>query len=312
MTIHVHAPGALTTVQDLGRPGWGSAGVAPSGAMDAFALRAANLLVGNDADAAGLEITITGPELVFMDAAVVALAGAPFDVALDGTPAPRGESIRVSSGGRLVIGRATIGARGYLAVRGGIDVPLILGSRSTHVAAGLGGKLGRALTTGDPLNVGRSQNDQPLRRLGTDALTPIAPEQIVRVVPGPQEDSFTQRGIDSFFTSPFRVSPRSDRTGVRLEGESIEHAGPADLDPEAVVTGAIQMPGDGQPIVLGPDRPATGGYVKIASVIAADLPLIAQARPGDTLRFVRATVEEARQAWRDRERAVAEGIEDIE
>jgi biotin-dependent carboxylase-like uncharacterized protein len=306
--IRVVEPGPFSTVQDLGRPGGAAAGVPPSGAFDAPALRAANRLVGNPEGAAAIETTLIGPLLGFDAEVVVAIAGAPTDAELDGEPVPHGESLVVGSGATLRLGRAREGVRSYLAVRGAIDVPPVLGGRSTLVSSALGGWLGRPLAARDYLRIGARPAEAPLRRL-TGQLR--RRDRIVRVVPGPQENAFTPAGRDAFFASDFSVSPRSDRAGVRLEGEPIELAGDADIDPEGVVTGAVQVPADGAPIVLGPDRPVTGGYVKIATVITADLPLIAQARPGDTLRFVAVDVEEAREALREQEEAFARAVEDV-
>ena len=216
----------------------------------------------------------------------------------------------VPAGGALSIGTTRSGVRCYLAVAGGIDVPVVLDSRSTFVAAGFGGLEGRALKAGDVLGIGPAKGPHRRRGLASGALPEPAPETILRVVRGPQEDAFTGEGIDAFYSSPYRLSPRSDRAGVRLEGAPIELAGAADLDPEGVVTGSVQVPADGMPIVLGPDRPATGGYVKIAAVISADLPVLAQARPGDTLRFEAVDVEDAREARRERLRALHDGIEE--
>jgi len=309
--IRVLEGGAFTTVQDLGRAGWAVAGVPPSGAMDAFALRTANRLAGNPEGAAGLEITMRGPRLAFEAGAVVAIAGAPFDGDLDGEPVPHNESFRVRAGGTLRLATARTGVRAYLAVRGGIAVPPVLGSRSTLVSAGLGGLLGRRLAERDYLRVGPQVADAPMRRLADKTGSDIR-AGVLRAVPGPHDDAFTARGRDAFFSQTFGVSTRSDRAGVRLEGEPIEHADGADLDPEGVVTGAVQVPGDGSPIVLGPDRPVTGGYVTIGAVITADLSLIAQARPGETLRFERVDVSDARAAWREREAAFARAIEDVQ
>jgi antagonist of KipI len=305
--IGVIEPGAFTTVQDLGRPGSAAAGVPPSGAFDALSLRVANELAGNPEGAAALEITMAGPLLAFETDAVVAIAGALIEHELDGKPMPPAAASLIRGGSRLRLGRTSGGLRSYLAVRGGFSVPKVLGSSSTLVSAGFGGLLGRPLAGSDHLDVGASAHG-PLRRL---TRLPVDHDGVVRAVPGPQDDAFTPRGRDAFFSQPFAVSPRSDRAGVRLAGEPIELAGPADLDPEGLVTGAVQVPADGMPIVLGPDRPVTGGYVKIATVITADLPKIAQARPGDTLRFVEVEVEQARAAWREQQDALGGAIEDI-
>lgn len=311
MSARVVRPGAFTTVQDAGRAGWGASGVPPSGAMDELSFRAANLLAGNDEDAAALEITVAGPELVFSGERVAALAGARVEARIGGEPVPAASSFLIPAGAALSIDNTRAGVRCYLAVAGGVDVPAVLGSRSTLVAAGLGGLDGHALTSGDVLRFGPPTRSQHKRALAPDALPVLAREAILRVVRGPQDDAFTESGLDAFFSSPYRVSPRSDRAGVRLEGSRLALAGAADLDPEGVVTGAVQVPADGLPIVLGPDRPVTGGYVKVATVISADLPLLAQARPGDTLRFAAVEVEDAREAWRKRLRSLHDGVEEL-
>ena len=306
MSIRVVEPGAFTTVQDLGRPGYRSAGVPPSGAMDAPALRLANRLVGNDDGAAALEITMTGPTLAFEADAVVAFAGAPFEVRADRGRFGTGGAFPVEAGTTLRIARATAGLRGYLAVRGGIDVPAVLGSRSTFVSGSIGGVRGAALKAGDFLRVGDGGNG-PLRHVRS--FPSRAGGGTVRAMPGTHHDHFTSTAAERFWAGSYRVSPRSDRAGVRLTGESLALGGASDIDPEAVVFGDVQITSDGLPIVLGPDGPATGGYAKIATVIGADLPVIAQARPGDTLRFVQVSLDEARTAWRESDRALADAIE---
>ncbi|TML79034.1 MAG: biotin-dependent carboxyltransferase [Actinobacteria bacterium] len=319
MTLLVMHPGALSTVQDLGRPGYGSAGVAPSGAMDPWALRAANVLVSNEEGAAAIEFTMRGPTIAFEDDTIVALTGSRFEVSIlrsvsgsaferdvDATTAPHQTSFRLRAGESLRMGATLGGARGYLAIRGGIDVPLVLGSRSTHVAAGLGG---RVLSQGDRLTTGPA-TDAPLRRARLDAA--YRSEQRLRAIPGPQRDVFLPGSVERFFSSPYTVTARSDRTGIRLQGLPLELGTKSDIDPEGVVTGALQIPGDGQPILLGCDRPATGGYAKVATVIGADMHLAAQAKPGDTFSFDRTTPEAARAAWREREDAWRGTIEDID
>lgn len=292
--IVVESPGAFTSIQDLGRPGHAALGVAPSGAFDALALRAANLCVGNPEGAAGLEITVTGPALRFERDAVAALAGSRMTC-----DAPHLEAFPIPAGSTLTTGRTAEGARAYLAVRGGITAPSVLGSASTDQNAGFG----RALTAGDAMGFGELP-DALLRRIAPGALPRWAPEATVRALPGPQSEAFTEEARAAFFGAGFTVSPRSNRVGARLEGPALAHATRADLDPEGVPLGGVQVPADGRPIVLGPDRPATGGYAKIATVIAADICLIAQAKPGDRLRFVEVSLEDARAAWAERERAL--------
>ncbi len=298
--IRVLSPGLLTTVQDLGRTGLGALGVPPGGAADAHALRLGNLLLGNDEGAAALEVTLVGPELFFEGEALVALAGAPFAATVDGEVVPAWSAMRVRAGRRLDLGRTVSGARGYLCVRGGIDVPRVLGSRSTDVATGFGGFDGRVLAAGDLLAFGKA-GDAP-RGLRVDAATALwnGPRRLLRVTPGPQQHWFSPRALASFFSRSFRVSASSSRTGVRLEGEPLE-APPRSLVTEGVVAGAVQVPAGGLPIVLLVEHPSTGGYPKIASVISADLSALAQLRPGDEIRFAPVSFEEARRLLLERE-----------
>ena len=311
-------PGALSTVQDLGRPGHGAIGVAPSGAMDPLALRIGNLCVGNEEGAAGIELTMNGPSIAFEQDSVVALTGSRFGArvlrAVTGTAferdvdapfAPWDEAFVVHAGETLEIGKTTQGARAYLAVRGGIDIAPLLGSRSTHVAARVGGHV---LKQGDRLAVGHPR-DTSVRRAKKNT-SPYRPEQTVRAIRGPQASAFTERAIERFFSQGFAVSTRADRTGIRLEGMALQLRGAADIDPEGVVTGAVQVPADGVPIVLCNDRPVTGGYAKVAVVVAADMRLLAHAKPGDTLRFIEATRDDALAAWREMEDGLLDMIED--
>lgn len=312
MSVRVLRPGMLTTVQDLGRPGLGALGVPPSGAMDGFALRLANRLVGNEDGAAGLELTLLGPEILFEADCAIALAGAHFDAQLAGRPLPHAEAVQVRGGETLALGRALDGLRGYLAFSGGITVEAVLGSRSTFLPAGFGGFAGRALRAGDMLSLARGKEPDALRRLRPGALAGPASPAVVRVVIGPQSEAFSAAGHATFLASSYSVSSRSDRMGVRLEGAPIERVAAADLPPEGLAPGAIQVPGDGQPIILGADRPTTGGYTKIATVISVDLSLVAQARPGDALRFAAVDVAEARRFWREREELLASALEPLD
>ena len=298
--IRVLSAGLLTTVQDLGRPGLGALGVPRGGAADAHALRLGNLLLGNDAGAAALEATLAGPELVFEEPALVALAGAPFDARLDGEPVPPWEAFEVGAGARLYVGRALSGARAYLCVRGGLDVPAVLGSRSTDVATGFGGHEGRPLGPGDVLPVGSAPRPPRGRRVAAAAARWSGPRRDLRVTAGPQAGLFTRETLAAFRERSFRVSASSSRTGVRLEGEPL--AAPAgSLVTEGVVPGAIQVPPSGLPIVLLVEHPATGGYPKIGSVISADLSALAQLRPAEEVRFAPVSLEEARRLLLDRE-----------
>ena len=300
--IEVLEPGALTTVQDLGRAGLGRFGIPPSGAMDEIALRAANLACGNEPGAAGLECTIAGPVLRFAADVVVALGGSEFSSTLDGEAVPRFAAFRVRAGQTLTVGRTTQGARCSVCVRGGIATETVLGSRSVYAVAGIGAPLAR----GSRLPVGDADLGVPLRVVDARTLPAWAPSQVLRAVPGPQEDAFTGGARRAFFAEAFRAGTRADRTGVRRVGPVLAHVAGAGIPPEGLVAGAVQVPPDGAPIVLGADRPATGGYAKIATVIAADLMLLGQAKPGDEVRFAEVDVAEARAAWVDLEARLSE------
>jgi biotin-dependent carboxylase-like uncharacterized protein len=309
MTLEVLRAGPLTTVQDLGRPGWGSIGVPPGGAADSLALRLANRLVGNPDGAAGLEMTLAGPQLGFVADAWIALAGSRFAATLEGSPVAHGRALAVRAGQTLDIGTLE-GARAFLAVRGGLDVPRVLGSRSTFVVGGFGGIDGRPLRRGDRLPVGTIPAGARLLAAREKLLPVYAAEGVLRVILGPQLDRFAAQARDALLSGTYRVSTSSDRVGLRLEGPRIAHLGAADLLPEGIVCGALQVPGDGQPILLGRDHPTTGGYAKIATVIAADLWRLGQAKPGDRLRFAAVPVDEARSLYRRQEELLGSAVED--
>ncbi len=295
--IEIVKPGALDSVQDLGRPGRMRSGVTPGGACDRAALILGNRLVGNSPDAAGIESTLVGPTLRFHADAVVALTGADAGARLNGRPALNWEPFAVREGDELALGAMRDGARTYLCVAGGIDAPIVLGGRGTDLFGKFGGWQGRALAAGDRLPLGEplAPAADLLRRrlvapLVRDSATPV------RVVLGPQRDRFTEEGIATLLGAPYAVTPQSDRMGLRLRGPALEHRDGADLISEGIAAGAIQAPGDGQPIVLLPARQTVGGYPKIATVIGADLDRLGQARPGDTLRFAAVDLADARLA----------------
>ncbi|MBI4860037.1 MAG: biotin-dependent carboxyltransferase family protein [Candidatus Riflebacteria bacterium] len=305
--IVVVAPGLLTTVQDGGRPGFRAFGVPVAGAMDRLSWALANALVGNRPGAAALEMTLLGGTFRFERSARVALCGADMRALLDGRPVAVDSTFQVPAGGQLVLGAATAGARTYLAVRGGIDVPEVLGSRSTYVRAGLGGFRGRTLAPGDRLLVGSAAGEPPPP--GALPFRLVAPPRgpiRIRAIPGPQEELFTAAGIRSFFATPFEVTNRNDRMGYHLRGAPIEHAGGADIVSDPVVPGAVQVPASGAPIVMMMDAQTAGGYAKIATVIGADLRLMAQARMGDTVAFEECADGDAVEALRE-ERRLLEG-----
>jgi antagonist of KipI len=303
MTLHVIAPGLMTTVQDCGRWGWQSFGVPVAGPMDPYAHRRANALVGNDVGAATLEATLLGPELAFEDERTVAVTGAAFELAAGGRPVPMDEPFLVPAGSRLRFGQRTRGARAYVAVSGGIDVPPLLGSRATHVTSVMGGFDGRPLRRGDRLPLGQRRETR----------TPAAPPPIasvaegpatVRVLPGPQLDAFAPGALDLLQSEAYIVGNQSDRMGFRLEGPTLVHSRGSEIISDATPHGSLQVPGSGQPILLMADRQTTGGYPKIATVITADLGVAGQLAPGDALRFVICSMPDALAALVLQERAL--------
>lgn len=280
--IEVVTPGLQTTVQDLGRPGYGQTGVAPGGAVDRAALVAGNRLLGSPDNAAELEITLVGPTLRFLKPGRISLTGGELGATLNDFLMPAGSTRVVGPGDELRFGphHFNSGARAYLCVAGGIEVPERMGSRSTDLSARFGGFEGRALLAGDRLRTGS------LPRLATVATGRIASiTKVFRVMEGPQRDRFGDETWESFLTEEFTVSPSSNRMGIRLDGPRIVPEGGADIISEGMVTGAIQVTGEGQPIVMLPARATIGGYPKIAVVIAADLDALGQLRPGDRIRF---------------------------
>jgi biotin-dependent carboxylase-like uncharacterized protein len=278
--IEVLRPGPLTTVQDLGRPGYAHLGVGRSGAADRAGLRLANRLVGNPETAAGLEITLGGLAARFGTRAVVALTGAPAPARLAGrTAAPYGP-VEVGPGDVLELGPPDRGVRTYLAVRGGIDVPAVFGSRSTDLLGGLGPP---AVQAGTRLPIGTQTAGFPTVDL---APVPALPAELTLPArPGPRADWFAAGALDLLGSRPYEVTPASNRVGLRLSGPPLRHAGARELPTEGLVEGALQVPPNGQPIVMLADHPVTGGYPVIAVVDEAAIPLAAQARPGDRITF---------------------------
>jgi len=298
--FRVLSPGSLTTVQDRGRFGFVDRGVPPSGALDPFAYRMANLLAGSPGGAAALEITLMGPALeVLCDAADIALAGADIELTVNRQGAPMWQTVRVRKGDLVRIGRARSGCRAYLAVTGGIDVPVIMGSRSTCLKARIGGVEGRMLRKGDVLRRLDGETLPQPRALPPGRIPVYRPEIVLRAIPGPQEEAFGS-GLEVFFNACYEITPDADRMGYRLQGPSVHHGEgfPQSIISEPTVPGNVQLPADGQPIILLVEQ-TTGGYTKIATVISPDIPKIAQAIPGNRVRFRRVSLEEAHLAVRE-------------
>ena len=325
MSFEVLRAGVLTTVQDLGRYGMQHVGVPVSGAMDAYSLRVANRLVGNDDEAAALEITLVGPLLAFHADTLVALCGGDLSPTIGGKRVPMRRPVSISRGSQLVFGECAAGCRAYLAVAGGIDVPEVLGSRSTYVRAAIGGVHGRALKSGDRL-VAAKTSQHRYAKLGESPMVvrdgfaaahwsvQVNPErflrrpQEIRFVAGSHWETLTLAARDLFTSENFRLGSASDRMGYRLEGARLEGAVGTErgtIASEAVAFGTIQLPADGNPIVLMADRQTIGGYPRIGEVASVDLSLLAQLKPGDKLAFRQISLPEAQDLLHAQEKALA-------
>ncbi|XXM74356.1 biotin-dependent carboxyltransferase family protein [Lysinibacillus sphaericus] len=316
--IHVVKPGLLSSVQDLGRYGYQKYGVIVSGSMDPIAHRISNWLVGNDENEAVIEMTLTGPVLEFQETYLISICGGDLSPSIDGQPVPLWRSVLVKKGSTLKFGRCKSGARTYLAIAGGLDVPSVMNSRSTYLRAGIGGYDGRNLKEGDLLHSGEVLEDSQEM---IEYLTPYLEEgnfteidwsissefisihrsqKAIRVMEGPEFGLFTEDSRQAFFEKPFKVSPQSDRMGYRLEGTKLGLEQDTDMISEAVSFGTIQVPSDGNPIILLADRQTTGGYPRIGQIASVDLPLIAQTKPGEELSFSPITHEESQKLLIDR------------
>jgi antagonist of KipI len=316
--IGILKPGLLTTVQDLGRPGYQQYGIVVGGALDAFAARTANLILGNEDNAAVLEMAQTGPDLRFDTETLVAWCGADFDAKVAGQPLPRDRAVRVAAGETISFGFARSGWRAWLAVAGGIDVPLVLGSRSTYRRAGIGGHQGRPLAAGDNLPLGapgeRAQRllaslrtaDQRAARwtVRPETLGRPAAADTVRAVRGPEWAWFQPEAQQAFFSAEWEATREADRMGVRLQGPALTLLKPREMISSAVNTGVVQVPAAGQPIVLLPSRQSVGGYPRLAAVAAVDLGRFTQLRPGDKVRFEEIPLAQAHELYLARERDV--------
>jgi antagonist of KipI len=303
--IHVQAPGLFTTVQDLGREGFGPLGVSPSGAADPISLRLGNRLVGNPENAAALEMTLLGGTFLFSEGAIVALSGSDFGATLDQVPVDLWMSLEVRPGQTLRLGPTRAGARSYLCVQGGIAVKAFLSSASTHTLSGLGGFEGRALRKGDVLSIASVSQPYCRRTAAPHILSRLSPRKILRCTTGPQSEWFPEPSQQLFYGSTYRVAEESNRMGLRLEGPAIPVSSHGHMISEGVSLGAIQVPGGGSPIILFVEQQTTGGYPKIANVISADFSSVGQLRPRDEIRFERVTWEVARSLLQQQEELLA-------
>jgi antagonist of KipI len=293
----VERPGLLTTVQDLGRFGFQRFGMPVGGAMDSVAVRLANRLVGNPDEAAALEITVQGPELVFQTDAIIAVTGADLSPTINLKPVALWTTLAVRYGSTLAFGARRHGARAYVAVAGGIDVPVVLSSRATHIQSRTGGFEGRALVRGDTVRCGHpapAASKLLGRTIPLTARPPYRSDPTLRAVLGPQAEYFLKDAVETLAHQRYTVCSQSDRMGYRLSGPSLVHSDASDIVSDATPPGSLQVPANQQPILLMADRQTTGGYPKIAVVITVDLPLAAQLIPGDTIGFSLVDVHEAR------------------
>lgn len=304
LTIEDCAPGA--TVQDLGRPGYQRYGVSGSGAMDGFAHRIANALVGNPEGAATVEFVFRGGRYTVDRPALVAVTGGDFEVKLEGRPIGAWRSVALAPGEELSVGPAPDTVYGYLAVAGGIAVAPVFGSRSTQTRSHLGGLEGRALRPGDRLPLGEDPGGGVARLLPEPGRG--YPHGAIRVVPGPQDDYFSEAGWATFLNEAYTVTAHRDRMGMTLDGPAIEHARGFNIISDGILCGSIQVPGSGVPIILLADRQTTGGYPKIATVATADLPRLAQTASGATVRFRRIDVAAAEEAALAARRAYEQAV----
>ena len=310
MEMIVTRAGFLTSVQDLGRTGFREFGVSLSGALDPFGMRVANLLVGNREGEAGLEITFGGLQLQFQDERIVAWCGGEFEVRIGSRSLPAGHVARSQAGDELKFRPPQIGCRAWLAISGGVDLPIVLGSRSTDLRANFGGLDGRALRDGDVIPLGpRPGSPVPATRISSwtaphDWVSPARPNPILRFVRGMDWTRFNASSLQRLTSEPFTVSPDSDRMGVRLTGPELSRAANVDLISEAVAPGTVQVPPSGQPILLLGDCQTIGGHPKIAHVITVDLGIAAQLRAGDRVRFSEVSLGDAHRLLLERERAL--------
>lgn len=300
MSMHIISPGMLTTVQDLGRRGYMASGFQQGGAMDQFAARAANILLDNSESDGVLEMTLLGVKAYFDEDNVIAITGAEFAPTVtdsetgEVTELPMNCAVRVKKGDVLDCGSARSGLRGYLAVAGGFDIAPVMGSMSTNLKCKVGGFDGRKLKSGDVLPLRYPQSDlygMTSRVFEHDKQKDGA--VTVHVIPGPQDDYFSDKGKNIFYSETYSVTGDSDRMGIKLDGTPVESVDGVDIISDGIVAGSVQIPSSGKPIIMMADRQTTGGYAKIATVITSDLPLLAQLRPGGSLRFEKVDLQYA-------------------
>lgn len=299
MAVEVIIPGMLTTVQDLGRYGYQQSGMTCSGVMDQQAYRKANYLVGNPETAAVLEFTVYGGSYRFTQDTVFALTGADMGAEIGEQPVETNRAVTAKQGDVLNLGMASMGCRTYLAVSGGFLVPLVMGSYATNIRCKMGGFHGRKLKRGDVLEIGQNSVSFSKIKNRKVSIPEYSGEVEVRVIPGPQEEMFTQKGLHTFYSGYYRVQEDSDRMGYRLDGSLIESKNGTDIVSDGITFGSIQVPASGKPIILMADHQTTGGYAKIGTVCRMDLSKVAQCKPGDRIHFKKIDVDKAQKLYKE-------------
>lgn len=315
MGVKFLSGGFLTTVQDMGRTGYQESGMSVSGVMDQRSAAIANILVGNDEKEAVLEVTLMGPMMEFTEDNIIAVTGANLLPKINGQEIPMYQAVLVHKGDSMNFAGMISGSRAYIAVAGGLDVPVQMGSKSTNLKLKVGGYQGRKIGSDDEIGFAAPKTTLPnmeKRKMTPEDFTQT--ENTIRVVMGPQDDCFTEKGINTFLSSTYAFTNESDRMGCRLEGNVIEHKNGGDIITDGIAFGAIQVPSHGKPIIMMADHQTTGGYTKIAGVISVDLPLVAQSRPGYKVHFKKVTIEEAQKLYVDqinKLKALKEEIEKV-
>lgn len=284
-SIKIVKPGLLTTIQDLGRFGYQKYGMPVAGAMDSYSLMLANNLVGNRPNEACLEATAIGPEIEFEHKTYIAICGADMQPLINGVKAEMYSTILINSGDVLSFDGLRNGFRTYISFAGGIDIPIIMGSKSTYLRGKIGGYNGRALQAGDNLRIFEISQRIAIKKTPFEQIPIYSDNLTLRIIPGPEANRFTVNGLATFLNSTYTLSNECDRMGYRLDGDKIEHKLSPDIISSGIAFGTIQVPAHGQPIIMMADRQTTGGYARIANVISSDLPYLAQLQPGDTVNF---------------------------
>ena len=301
--------GIFDTIQELGRFGFQQYGMPVSGAMDSYALRVGNRLLGNKEKEAGIELSTPGLTLEVLNQTVVAITGANFNPTINNSSAPMWEVIEVKKGDIISFNQVKSGCRSYLLIAGGIDVPIILGSKSTYVRGKVGGLKGRPLKTADIINIGKKNQELTnviRRKISLNNLPTYREETEIRVILGPQDDYFSKESLHTFLNSFYEITVDSDRMGYRLKGPKIKIKNGSDIITDGIPPGSIQVPQDGMPIVMLADRQTTGGYAKIATVISVDMDKFAQMKPGNKIKFTKISLEEAHRLLSEREKEISE------